>query len=938
FLGASPDAAPEAGAALPGRSHYFRGTAGAGARDVPQHASASFRGVWPGVDVEWRASEANRLRYDFLLRPGTDPGRIRLSFEGAGSPRLDRAGNLVLDTPAGPLYQGAPRAWQEIDGRRRDVPCSFRLEEGGVVGFRVGPRSPAHPLVIDPEILLASDLYGIGEDVALDAEGNLYVCGYIWGNESFPVLNAYQSTILGEYDGYLVKLDSTASTVLYATYIGGYYTGSSQSGGWDYLSGVAVDGQGRAAVVGYTNSDNYPVTAGAFQPQRSGAGSGTNNDAVATIFGSSGSTLVMSTFLGGSASDYGDDVLFDPDGNLVVLGRAGAGFPMESAAQSTHGGNHDAFIAVLEPDGTDLLRSTYLGGAMSETVSRGVLDGEGRLCILGNTGSSNLPVKEAFQSTMKGTSDAYLARLSADGTSFDFVTFLGGGEGESAGDLRLGPDGEWFVAGGTGSTDFPVSGALQGTYGGGTYDAFLAIFDADVETLLFSTFLGGSDLDGASCLSVDPSGGIVLVGQTRSTGFPLVDEEDGTLDGGKFDVFLTAIAADRKSITRSTFYGGSGSDSARRMDTGPDGDLWIVTGTTSGALPLENPFFDGDVERGILRVEMPSLFTGPPRNLRVALASLTSVVITWGDPGSLETGFRVQQKAGSGPWSDIATKEADSTSHTVSGLQPAQTYSFRVSSFNDLAESAFAGPVTVTVPATPIFPPAAPSDLAAVATGGRSVVLTWSDDSADEAYFHVVRSDAEAGPYETRATPGINSTTWTDQDVLPDRTYHFRVKAVNPAGSSAWTATASATTPATLLPVLLKGSLQDSTKVGKDRVSLTVRLEPAGDGEFTPDPVAHGIVLRLGGWESPPLLSIPPADEGWKVKKGKGTWKSPKGAASKAKVLFDPGAGTLTVSLSRMSLATTPTSPVRILVSEGVEAGSAVEEWRERKPGKLQFP
>ncbi len=305
-----------------------------------------------------------------------------------------------------------------------------------------------------------------GSGIVVDDSGAAYVIG---GTDSsnFPTTEgAFQTTYGGGVvDAFVAKLNAEGSGLLYATFLGG--------SDWDLGWGIAVDRSGAAYVTGDTYSSDFPTTPGAFQT----TGGGVFRDGFVAKYNAEGSDLLYSTYLGGRYDDFGKSIVVDGDGAAYVTGNTYSfDFPITARSfQTTYGGNVDAFVAKYNAEGSDLLYSTFLGGGDWDVVHNIVVDGNGATYVVGGTDSSNFPTMgRAFQTTYGGNTDAFVAKLNANGTRLLYSTFLGGGEYDFGSSIMVDEIGAALVTGLTGSDDFPIiAGAFQTTYGGGDTDVFV---------------------------------------------------------------------------------------------------------------------------------------------------------------------------------------------------------------------------------------------------------------------------------------------------------------------------------------------------------------------------------------------------------------------------------------------------------------------------------
>ena len=275
----------------------------------------------------------------------------------------------------------------------------------------------------------------------------------------------------------------------YSTYLGG--SGSFESG-----IGIAVDSAGSAYVTGDTNSTNFPTTSGAFQTTFGGGFS----DAFVTKLNPAGSALVYSTYLGGSADDRGHGIAVDSAGNAYVTGvTASTNFPTTSGAfQTTFGGApSDAYVTKLNPAGSALVYSTYLGGVENDQGSAIAVDSAGSAYVTGLTFSTNFPTASPIQAAKAGDFDAFVTKLNAAGSALVYSTYLGGSGFDWGHGIAVDSAGNAYVAGQTRSTNFPTASPIQAA-NAGDFDVFVTKLNAAGSALVYSTYLGGSNVDAAT--------------------------------------------------------------------------------------------------------------------------------------------------------------------------------------------------------------------------------------------------------------------------------------------------------------------------------------------------------------------------------------------------------------------------------------------------------
>jgi hypothetical protein len=372
---------------------------------------------------------------------------------------------------------------------------------------------------------------------------------------NFPtVAGAFKTSFGGSFDAFVTKISSDGSKLLYSTYVGG--TGD------DSGNAIAVDASGDAFVAGGTSSSsNFPTTAGAFQTVYGGG----SLDGFVFELAPSGGSLTYSTYLGGSDTDFSAGIAVDSSGNTYVAGSTySTDFPTQGPIQGSIKGVSNGFVGKLNASGSALVYSTYLGGGTGDFASAIAVDSSNNAYVTGATQNSAFPTTAgAFQTTCGtaancngGLSDAFVSVINAAGSGFVYSTFLGGGEADQGLAIAVDSAGNAYVTGLTQSSGtFPTKNALQGTYGGGTQDAFVSALNPAGSALIYSTYLGGSQADAAAGIAVDGSKNAYVTGQTGSSNFPVSSATQGTSGGGN-DAFVTEISP-AGSLLFSTYLGGS---------------------------------------------------------------------------------------------------------------------------------------------------------------------------------------------------------------------------------------------------------------------------------------------------------------------------------------------------------------------------------------------
>lgn len=606
LVGANPAPAVRGLEELPGKANYLIGKDPTKWHtNVPTFAKVRYQEIYPAIDLVYHGDQ-RQVEYDFIVGAGADPNSIALELEGAGKLEVDAEGNLVLHTGGGTIRQKKPFVYQEVHGMRREIPASYVLRSSHQARFRVGAYDPGRALVIDPVLFystyLGSSGYEAGRAIAVDTSGNAYVTGET-SSTTFPTTSgAFETSFRGGSvfgDAFVSKLNPTGSALVYSTYLGGsgddqglgiavdagitpsaFVTGRTSStdfpttagafqqtfsGGADdafvakldatgsslvystYLGGnqedfanaIVLDASGNAYLTGTTISPNFPTTPGAFDTTLRGG------DVFVTKLNASGTSLAYSTLLGGFDNDSGFGIAVDASGNAYVTGQtASTDFPTTALAfQKTLGGLTNAFVTKVNPNGTGLVYSTYLGGNNGDFGLGIALDSLGSAYVTGQTESTNFPTANALQPTFGGALDAFVAKLDPSGASLIYSTYLGGKSNDAGLGIAVDGSGNAYVTGATRSGDFPILNPLRGN-GVSSSSAFVAKLNPSGSGLVYSTRLGGNSEDQATGIALDslPNPNVYIVGITSSASFPTTRGAFQTKFGGSFaDAFVAKI-------------------------------------------------------------------------------------------------------------------------------------------------------------------------------------------------------------------------------------------------------------------------------------------------------------------------------------------------------------------------------------------------------------
>jgi uncharacterized protein (TIGR03437 family) len=595
---------------------------------APCWSRVRYRNLYPGIDLMFYGQGRN-LEYDVRVEPGGDPAQVAFALDPSMKASIDAAGDLQLAMSSGTLTWHKPVAYQLfVDHRRESVDASFALS-GNRVSFRVAPFDRRYPLIIDPSLAFSTYFGGTGlggaRGIAVDSSGNVLIAGGT-SSGNLPGLSAtsFQVDYKGNGDAFVAKMNGSGTALAWVTYLGG----TTQ----EVATSLAVDSSGNVYVTGYTDSFDFPIFPSKSRVVQGNYGGGGGNNSFFTIgdafvakFDPTGK-LVWSTYLGGSKDDAGTAIAVDSSGNVYIAGATvSSNFPgVSSGFQSTFGGlggqptipesgyvsfdTGDAFVAKIDPTGAHLLAATYLGGTLDDFALALTIDSSGNAWVGGGTISNNFPRVNPFQSNYGGgtnynaqpifsTGDGFIAELSSDLKTLKYSTYFGGTQDDAVSSIAVDSSGAVYFTGGTQSSNLPgVSNSYHGPSTAAPQntpwivgDAFVAKLQPGGAKRAFSSYLGGSQEDGALGLALDAQGNVTVVGATNSTDFctPTAGAVSTQLNGGASepspayelpnvgDGFIARFTGSG-TMTYCSFIGGAGYDALAGLALDSSGNVYAT--------------------------------------------------------------------------------------------------------------------------------------------------------------------------------------------------------------------------------------------------------------------------------------------------------------------------------------------------------------------------
>jgi hypothetical protein len=540
--------------------------------DIPTYGAVLYREAYPGIDLKFYGS-GRQLEYDIIVRPGADPTRVQFQYRGAKGLRLTPEGDLLLTLADGQeLRQKKPRIYQEIAGQQVAREGKFRLTGNKArltYGFEVASYDRQYPLIIDPELVYSTYLGGTGLDyaygLAVDGDGNAFITGGTRSSD-FPTKDSpypYQ----GSDDVFVTKINPAGTQMVYSAILGGE--------GSDIAYGIAVDGQGNAYITGTTYSYTFPEKQAILTR-------GGGRDAFVAKLNAAGNDLIYSTYLGGGSTDEGYAIAADAEGNAYVTGYTLSSyinrFPTKNPLKADNlTGGPDAFVTKINPDGSALVYSTYLGGSSSDTGYGIVADDQGNAYITGETYSTDFPTKNPYQAQRGADtykSDVFITKINVDGSDYLYSTYLGGSDDDIGQAIALDREGYIYVTGyiddidGSGDTDFPIKNPLPFPFQAYGDTCFVTKFTPDGQALVYSTYLPGG------------------------RGIAIAADQAGKAYITAYGPILSVVNAPGTALIYSLTYHDLGNPQLiARVGLDRVGNIYLAGWTAGDGLVLKNPLF-----------------------------------------------------------------------------------------------------------------------------------------------------------------------------------------------------------------------------------------------------------------------------------------------------------------------------------------------------------
>ena len=505
------------------------------ARNVHGFGEVILRDLYDGIDLKIMEQEED-MKYEFIVSPHTDPSVIQFEYVGQKNIRINKKGELIIETDLGKIIEKQPYVYQIINGKIISIPATFSLNDN-TVSFDIGEYKKEYTLIIDPVLIFATYSGSVTDNFGMTAtygyDGTAYSGGMVYGNAYPTPANAYDtssnftgasSASYGITDVFISKYSPDGSTMLWTTFIGG----GDDTQGTETAQSLICDKNNNIYVYGSTSSTDFPIVNG-FQSSHAGGVPNTNF--------------------------YFNGVYFSATGS-------------------------DIFVAKISADGLNLMGSTYIGGSGNDGVNyspsnlpynsvthydsltknygdqfRGeiMLDSLGNCIIASTTLSSDFPTQNAFQPNNAGGQDGVLFKLSSDLSSLLWSSYFGGSGNDACYSVKIDSNYRIVFAGGTTSNDLPAtSNVWQNTYNGGEADGFVAKLDESNYSLIKTSYIGTSNYDQTFFVEIDRASNVYLVGQSNGGNFPVVNTNFVNPGSSQFIMKLDSTL---QTVIHSTVFG-----------------------------------------------------------------------------------------------------------------------------------------------------------------------------------------------------------------------------------------------------------------------------------------------------------------------------------------------------------------------------------------------
>jgi len=561
--------------------------------NVPSYQLLDLGEIWEGVQVKLNANN-NNVEKLFYIKPNINPQSIEIIIDGTTHLEVSPNGNLIMATPVGEVAYSAPIAYQWIDGEKHLAKAKYKIKENGKnsYSFIVEDYDPKYELIIDP--LLASTFIGDGGNdwgnaIAVDESGNVFMTGYTWSDNFPSTAGSFSEPFNGVKDAYVSKLSNDLSTLLVSTFIGG--------NSWDNGLSLIVEATGEVILSGATGSANFPIAGAAYDNAYNG---GSNDVFVCKLDNELSSILVSTFIGGDGDDYGYDLALDNMGNVFVTGITESANYPSIGGYDNTfNGGYEDVFISKLNNGLSSLLASTYIGGSTDEGADAIAVDNAGNVFISGFTYSDDFPTAGMpYDAEHNGSGDIYISKFNNDLSLLSSSTFIGGSNYEESHAIALDAEQNVFIAGYSGSMEYPSTAGVYDETFNENHDAIITKLDNNLSNILASTFIGGAEDDDCYGLVIEGAENVFITGISFSADYPITNNAFDNTYNGERDIFVSRFSFDLSELLESTYIGGADNDWALDLTIDDAGSVFVGGGTYSGDFPMVGSPYDDSFNGG----------------------------------------------------------------------------------------------------------------------------------------------------------------------------------------------------------------------------------------------------------------------------------------------------------------------------------------------------
>ncbi len=587
FIGGQPDAMSGQSPTLSKTNYFLSNNPENWTKNAASFKSIELSNVWQNIDVQLNV-HGNNVEKLFIIQPNGRPQDIQMKIKGASSCRIEKDGALLINSKEGQLKFTPPFAYQIIDNQQIKVDVSYVLNAKKLTeySFSLGDYDPDYTVVIDP--LLASTFIGGSEaeqamGTRIAPDGNVVIAGWVQSNNFPTTPGAYATANAGSYDGFITKLTPDLSTIIASTYFGGLSD--------DFINNFDFSANGDITVIGYTFSTDLPTTAGAFDASANGS----SDIFIAKFSADLSSLVASTYVGGADADYAHGVVVAPSGETYLAGNTLSTDYPTTAGVVSTTAlGAKDAVITKLDANFTTLVASTYYGGTDWDQPNDIKVLPSGNVIIGGWTRSTDLPLGGGgYDATFDGVFDSFLASFDSDLTQVNNATYIGGAVEDHVEALFVDPSGKIYTIGWTTSSDYPTTAGAYDNTLDGTTDMTISAFSSDLTAMTESTLLGGSDYEQGYALTMDSQNRVIVAGISTSADFVAFDAVyDGSYNGIG-DVAITRLSNDLSTVLSSTFVGGNTFDQPMvAIDVNGSDQVYFAGRTLSDDYPTTPGAYD----------------------------------------------------------------------------------------------------------------------------------------------------------------------------------------------------------------------------------------------------------------------------------------------------------------------------------------------------------